>query len=178
MIISIHQNNFKTKGFTFVEAVLTIAMIGIMSALAISAVSKGRDTCYSASEAPRQTFFPLPLLERLIVYPIFIGQNAVFMLSDHADFYAVEAEWLSMGSPAVKVITALADPASIRDAISRAGATFEPIGVAQMDKGTMSVSANESVIDIMPEDMARIHPASPNDSAEELVQWAYFTAVG
>ena len=141
-------------------------------------VSKGRDTCYSASEAPRQTFFPLPLVERHIVYPLFIGQNAVFMLSDHADSYASEAEWLSMGSPAVKVITALADPASIRDAINRAGATFDPIGVAQMDKGTMSVSANESDIDIMPEDMARINPASPNDSAEELVPWAYFTAVG
>ena len=41
MILGIHQNNFKTKGFNFGEAVFTIAIIGIMSALAISAVSNG-----------------------------------------------------------------------------------------------------------------------------------------
>lgn len=140
-------------------------------------VSMGREMCYAASEAPRQTFFPLPLLERHNVYPLYIGKNAVFMLSDHADSYAFEDEWLSMGNPAVKVITVQADPASIRDAINRAGATFDPSGVAPMDKGSMSVSANESVIDIMPEDMARINPASPNHSAEELVQWALFTAI-
>jgi Tfp pilus assembly protein PilE len=45
MILGIHQNNFETKGFTLVEAVLTFAIIGILSALAISAVSNGaRDT--------------------------------------------------------------------------------------------------------------------------------------
>ena len=46
MIYGIHQNNFKIKGFTFVEAVLTIAIIGNMSALAISAGSNGASDAY------------------------------------------------------------------------------------------------------------------------------------
>ncbi len=139
-------------------------------------VSMGRSQCYSAQEAPRQTFFPLPLLERHNVYPLYVGKNAVFMLSENSDSYAFEDEWLSMGNPAVKVITVLSDPASIRDAINRSGATFDSSGVSK-DKGSLSVSANESVIDIMPEDMARINPSSPQHSAEELVQWAIFTAI-
>lgn len=140
-------------------------------------VTKGRDLCFSAQEAQRQTFFPLPLLERHNVYPLYIGKNAIFLLSEQADSYVFEDEWLSMGNPAVKIITVMADPASIRDAINRAGATFDPSGVAKMDKGALSVSANESVIDIIPEDMARINPASPNHTPEELVQWALFTAI-
>lgn len=139
--------------------------------------NQGKMLCYSAQEAQRQTFFPLPLLERHNVYPLYIGKNAVFLLSEHQDCYAFEDEWLSMGNPSVKIIPVLADPASIRDAINRAGATFDASGVTRLEKPTLSASANESVIDIMPEDMARINPASPNHSAEELVQWALFTAI-
>jgi len=141
-------------------------------------VTRGRDFCFAASEAPRQTFFPLALLERHNVYPLYIGKNAVFMLSEHADSYAFEDEWLSMGNAAVKIITVLTDPAGIRDAINRAGATFDPSGV-KLDKSTLSASTsgNEGVIDIMPEDMARINPANPQHSPEELVQWALFTAI-
>lgn len=141
-------------------------------------VTRGRDFCFSATEAPRQSFFPLSLLERHNVYPLYIGKNAIFMLAEHADNYAFEDEWLSMGNAAVKIIPVLTDPAGIRDAINRAGATFDPSGV-KLDKSTLSASTsgNEGVIDIMAEDMARINPASPNHSPEELVQWALFTAI-
>ncbi|MES2595431.1 MAG: GspE/PulE family protein [Verrucomicrobiota bacterium] len=141
-------------------------------------VTRGKDFCFSATEAARQTFFPLPLLERHNVYPLYIGKNAVFMLSEHADSYAFEDEWLSMGNSAVKIIRVLTDPAGIRDAINRAGATFDPSGV-KVDKSTLSASTsgNEGVIDIMPEDMARINPSSPAHTPEELVQWAIFTAI-
>lgn len=142
-------------------------------------VSGGRNLCFSASEAQRQTFFPLPLLERHTVYPLYIGRNAVFLLTEHADCYSFEDEWLSMGNSAVKIIPVLTDPAGIREAINRAGATFDPSGVVKMDKAnlTASVSGNENVVDIMAEDMARVNPANPNHSAEELVQWALFTAI-
>ncbi|MBB5038203.1 GspE/PulE family protein [Prosthecobacter dejongeii] len=142
-------------------------------------VSGGRHLCFAASEAQRQTFFPLPLLERHTVYPLYIGKNAVFLLSENTDCYSFEDEWLSMGNPAVKIIPVLADPAAIRDAINRAGATFDPSGIARMDKSTLtaSVTGNEGVVDIMAEDMARINPSSPNHTAEELVQWALFTAI-
>ncbi len=158
-----------TSNFNIVQRNLGVALNYL--------VSQGRSLCFSAQEAQRQTFFPLPLLERHNVYPLYVGRNAIFLLSEHQDCYAFEDEWLSMGNPAVKIIPVLGDPAAIRDAINRAGATFDASGVLKMDKPTLSVSANENVIDIMPEDMARINPASPNHTAEELVQWALFTAI-
>jgi type II secretory ATPase GspE/PulE/Tfp pilus assembly ATPase PilB-like protein len=141
-------------------------------------VTGGSSICFPASDAPRQNMFPLPLLERHTVYPLYIGKNTIFMLSEQDDCYSFEDEWLSMGNSAVKIITVKADPASIRDAINRSGATFDANSVA-IDKSSLSTSATqtEGVIDIMPEDMARINPTSPNHTVEELTQWALFTAI-
>jgi type II secretory ATPase GspE/PulE/Tfp pilus assembly ATPase PilB-like protein len=71
----------------------------------------------------------------------------------------------------------LADLASIREAINRAGATFDPGAVASMDGTTLSVADDASVVEISPEDMARINPQNPNHEPEQLVQWALFTAI-
>ena len=140
-------------------------------------VSGCRDYVYSASEAPRQSFFPIPLLERHNVYPLFIGKHVVFMLSESTDCYAFEDEWLSMGNPAVKIVPVMADLASIREAINRAGAVFDPNAVASMEGATLTVADDSSVVEISPEDMARINPQSPNHEPEQLVQWALFTAI-
>jgi len=140
-------------------------------------VSGGKTFVYSATEAPRQNFFPIPLLERHNVYPLYIGKHVVFMLSESSDCYAFEDEWLSMGHPAVKIIPVLADLASIRDAINRAGATFDPGAVASMDGATLTVANDSTVVEISPEDMARVNPQNPNHEPEQLVQWALFTAI-
>lgn len=140
-------------------------------------VSGGRQLALSAAEAQRQTFFPLPLLERHAVYPLYIGRHVCFMLSDTGDCYKFEDEWLSMGNAAIKIIPVLADVATIRDAINRAGATFDPSAVASMDNATLTVADDANVVEIAPEDMARVNPQNPNHSAEELVQWALFTAI-
>ncbi len=140
-------------------------------------VSGCRDYVYSASEAPRQSFFPIPLLERHNVYPLFIGKHVVFMLSESTDCYAFEDEWLSMGHPAVKIVPVMADLASIREAINRAGAVFDPNAVASMEGASLTVADDSSVVEISPEDMARINPQSPNHEPEQLVQWALFTAI-
>lgn len=140
-------------------------------------VSGCREYVYSASEAPRQSFFPIPLLERHNVYPLFIGKHVVFMLSESTDCYAFEDEWLSMGNPSVKIVPVMADLASIREAINRAGAVFDPNAVASMDGATLTVADDSTVVEISPEDMARINPQSPNHEPEQLVQWALFTAI-
>lgn len=140
-------------------------------------VSGGRTLVYSATEAQRQTFFPIPLLERHNVYPLYIGKHVVFLLSESSDCYAFEDEWLSMGNPSIKIIPVLADLASIRDAINRAGATFDPSAVASLEGATLTVADDASVVEISPEDMARINPQNPNHEAEQLVQWALFTAI-
>ena len=140
-------------------------------------ISSCRTLVYSAGEAPRQTFFPIPLLERHNVYPLYIGKHVVFLLSESSDCYAFEDEWLSMGNAAVKIVPVLADLASIREAINRAGATFDPGAVASMDSATLSAANDSSVVEISPEDMGRINPQSPNHEPEQLVQWALFTAI-
>ncbi|MBK8039306.1 MAG: type II/IV secretion system protein [Verrucomicrobiaceae bacterium] len=140
-------------------------------------VSGGKQLALSAAEAQRQTFFPIPLLERHSVYPLYIGRHVCFMLSDTGDCYKFEDEWLSMGNAAIKIIPVLADLATIRDAINRAGATFDPSAVAAMDGATLTVADDANVVEISPEDMARVNPQNPNHGAEELVQWALFTAI-
>jgi len=140
-------------------------------------VTHGRALCYSAKEAPRQDFFPLALLERHNVYPLYIGKHVVYLLSESSDCYAFEDEWLSLGSQPVKIITVLADVAAIRDAIGRSASALSASSVATLEPVAMTASHDENVIDIQAEDMARINPASPHHQPEELVQWALFTAI-
>jgi type II secretory ATPase GspE/PulE/Tfp pilus assembly ATPase PilB-like protein len=140
-------------------------------------VRGGKQLVFSAAEAQRQTFFPLPMLERHSVYPLYVGKHVVFMLSESVDCYKFEDEWISMGNQTIKIVPVLADVATIRDAINRAGATFDPSAVASMDGASLSVADDNTVVEISPEDMARVNPQSPNHGAEELVQWALFTAI-
>ncbi len=139
--------------------------------------SQGKSPCYSAQEAPRQRFFPTPLLERHNVFPLYIGKHVVYLMSESTDCYAFEDEWLSLGSQPVRIVIVLADPASIRDAINRSAANLDTSGVANQENLTTSVTETESVIDISPEDMAAINPANPNHDPEELLHWALFTAI-
>jgi type II secretory ATPase GspE/PulE/Tfp pilus assembly ATPase PilB-like protein len=139
--------------------------------------SEGKTLCYSAQEAPRQSFFPTQLLERHNVYPLFNGKHVVYLLSETSDCYAFEDEWLSLGSQPVRIVTVIADPSSIRDAISRSAANLDTSGVALAETMTASVSNTEGVVEINPDDMAAINPANPNHEPEQLLQWALFTAV-
>ena len=139
--------------------------------------SEGKTLCFSAQEAARQTFFPTQLLERHNVYPLYVGKHVVYLLSETPDCYAFEDEWLSLGSQPIRIVTVLADPGSIRDAIGRSAANLDTSGVASSDNLVASVSNTEGVVEISPEDMAAVNPASPNHEPEELLHWALFTAV-
>jgi type II secretory ATPase GspE/PulE/Tfp pilus assembly ATPase PilB-like protein len=140
-------------------------------------VTQGKTLAYNPSDTQRQTHFPLPLLERHNVYPAYIGKHAVYLLSDSLDCYAFEDEWISMGQEAVRIIPVLADPSAIREALTRAAASFDPSTLAEVDGSTLSLSDDESIISIMPEDMAQVNPSNPNHTAEELLQWALYTAI-
>lgn len=141
-------------------------------------VSQGRVLCYNAKEASRQEVFPMALLERHNVYPLYNGKHVVYLLSETSDCYAFEDEWLSLGNQSVKIVPVLADAGAIRDAIGRASSA---LSVAQMGASVepvaQTLAIDENVIDIQPEDMARVNPANPNHTPEELVQWALFTAI-
>ena len=139
-------------------------------------IGNGRVLCFSAKEAPRQTFFPMPLLERHNVYPLYIGKHVVYLLSESPDCYAFEDEWLSLGSQPVRIVSVLADPGAIRDAIARASSTLTAAPAA-IDAPKLVLAHDENIIDIAAEDMARINPSNPNHQPEELMQWALFTAI-
>lgn len=138
--------------------------------------NEGRTLCFSAQEAPRQSFFPTPLLERHNVYPLYLGKHVVYLLSENSDCYAFEDEWLSLGSQPVRIVTVMADPASIRDAISRSAANLDTSGV-QSENLVASVANTEGVVEISSEDMAAVNPANPDHDPEQLLQWALFTSV-
>ncbi|MBL9144370.1 MAG: type II/IV secretion system protein [Verrucomicrobiaceae bacterium] len=140
-------------------------------------VSHGRVLCYNAKEASRQDTFPLALLERHNVYPLYNGKHVVYLLSETSDCYAFEDEWLSLGNQSVKIIPVLADGGAIRDAIGRASSAFSVSQMTSVEPVATAVTVDENVIDIQPEDMARINPSNPNHTPEELVQWALFTAI-
>lgn len=131
---------------------------------------------YNAAEAPRQSLFPLHIIERHNVYPLFVGKNTVYLLSETPDSYAFEDEWISLGNRPIKIITVLADSAAIRETIARASASFDPGTVGKIET-ELNDAGEEHLVDISAEDMARINPQNPNHSAEELMQWALFTAI-
>jgi len=139
--------------------------------------AEGRIFVYNGQEAPRQTFFPSHLLERHNVYPLFVGKTTIYLLSENQDCYAFEDEWMSAGNDPVRIVPVLADLVTIREAIARANASFEPAAVLDVEGGGYTEAEDENIVEMAAEDMARINPASPNHTAEELVQWALFTAV-
>ena len=140
-------------------------------------VTQGKTLCFNPADAQRQTHFPLALLERHNVYPVYIGKHAAYLMSESTDCYAFEDEWISMGQEAVRVIPVLADPGGIRDALNRAAASFDPSSLGDLEGVTLSEGHDENVINIMPEDMAQVNPTNPNHTPEELLQWALFTAI-
>jgi type II secretory ATPase GspE/PulE/Tfp pilus assembly ATPase PilB-like protein len=140
-------------------------------------VTQGKTLTFNPADCQRQNHFPLPLLERHNVYPAYIGRQGIYLLSEVSDCYAFEDEWISMGQEAVRIIPVLADPSAIREALARAAASFDPASLSDMEGVSLTESNDENVISIMPEDMAAINPSNPNHSAEELLQWALFTAI-
>ena len=137
----------------------------------------GKIFIYSGSEAPRQNFFPSPLLERHGVYPLYIGQSTIYLLSEHQDCYAFEDEWHSLGNDPVRIVPVLCDPVGIREAIARANASFDPGGLSNLAAQNLTESDDEDIVELVAEDMARINPAAPNHTPEELMHWALFTAI-
>ncbi|MCB1228372.1 MAG: Flp pilus assembly complex ATPase component TadA, partial [Verrucomicrobiales bacterium] len=163
------SGNLEVSQFNGVQRHLGVALRAI--------TTQGQTLCFNPADAHRQNHFPLPLLERHNVYPLYIGRSAVFLLSESMDCYAFEDEWMSLGHDPIRVVPVLADPAAIREALARAAATFNPSAVADIDGTDLSIPVDEHVVDIDAEAMATINPNNPNHTAEELLHWVLFTAI-
>jgi type II secretory ATPase GspE/PulE/Tfp pilus assembly ATPase PilB-like protein len=131
---------------------------------------------YNPEEAPAQTHFPDGLLEKHNVYPVFCGNQRIFLLSSVTNNYAFEDEWLSSGSDAVEMVTVLADPTAISAAVARNRGRSSR-DKAKVDVGDLYFSDNTSIVEIDPTEMARVNPQNPNNTPEQVVQWVLNRAV-
>lgn len=144
--------------------------------VAIMRIATGQHA-YNPEEAPGQTMFPDTLLDKHCVFPLFCGRQHVYLMSAVASNYAFEDEWLSGGNDPVKIISVMADPAAIRAAIARNRSKSARDGGSSMTVGELSYSDSQQVVEIDPVDVSRINPANPNNTAEQLVQWAIYRAL-
>lgn len=133
--------------------------------------------CFNPEEAPKQTAFPSALLEKHNVYPIYKGENKVYLMSAHESNYNFEDEWLSSGNDPVDFVTVLADEKVIRNLIARTESKVASSAGIEVKKSTLSLSDTGNIVEIEPDDMAEVNPQNLNHSAEELIHWILYTAI-
>lgn len=134
------------------------------------------DHVFTASLAPRQTDFPDNLLEKHAVFPLFIGVRTVLMLSSQKELFGFEDEWLSSNTDTREFRAVLTDKESIvrvvnRDRSNAAAASGDTL------VGEMVESGAGNVVDIDPEDINRVNPASMNTTAEQTLQWVLYRSI-
>jgi len=144
--------------------------------VAVMRIASGH-LAYNPEEAPGQTMFPDTLLDKHTVFPLYCGRQHVYLMSAVQSNYAFEDEWLSGGNDPVKIIPVLADPAAIRAAIARNRSKSARDNSSGMTAGELTYSDTQSIVEIDPVDIARVNPANPNNTAEQLVQWAIYRAL-
>jgi type II secretory ATPase GspE/PulE/Tfp pilus assembly ATPase PilB-like protein len=132
---------------------------------------------FNPEEAPGQSMFPDTLLDKHTVFPLHCGRRKVYLMSANASNYAFEDEWLSGGNEPVQIIPVLADPAAIRAAIARNRSKSARDSSGGMTVGELTYSDTGSMVEIDPVDISRVNPANPNNTAEQLVQWAIYRAL-
>lgn len=132
---------------------------------------------YNPEEAPGQTTFPDGLLEKHCVFPLHVGKSKVWLMSATPSTYAFEDEWLSSGHDPIQIVNILADSAAINAAIARNRAKGGRESKTEIQVGELTYSDNQNIIEIDPLDMAKINPANPNISPEELVKWVIHRAL-
>ena len=125
---------------------------------------------FNPSLAPRQSTFPESLLEKHSVFPLFIGARTVYLLSSQKEIFGFEDEWLSSVTDDREFRAVLADKESIVRVVNRdrsnAAATGSEIAV-----GDLTESGVANIVDIDPQEIARVNPASINTTAEQALHW-------
>lgn len=133
--------------------------------------------CFNPEEAARQERFPIPLLEKHNVYPLYNGEHKVYLLTAEESNYNFEDEWLSQGNDPVDFVPVLADAKLIRTLIGHAGTRVAKAAGIEVQKSTLSLADSAGLVVIEPDDMASINPQNLNHSAEELIHWVLYTAI-
>jgi len=131
---------------------------------------------YNPDEAPRQDMFPTSLLEKHCVYPLYLGQQCVYLMTEVDDIYAFEDEWLSLGNEPIKIVTVQADVKSIRKTISKHCGAANGIEL-EFDTSEYELSDDANLVEIIPEDIFAIDPQNVNHTPEEMIKWVLYQAI-
>lgn len=134
------------------------------------------ENCLDAAMAPRQSDFPESLLEKHSVFPLFCGKRTVYLFSSQREIYGFEDEWLSSTADSREFRVVLAEKESIvrvinRDRSASAGTGVEAFG------GELVESGVANIVEIDPQEVGRINPASINTSAEQALHWVLHRSI-
>jgi type II secretory ATPase GspE/PulE/Tfp pilus assembly ATPase PilB-like protein len=131
---------------------------------------------FNASLAPPQSAFPDSLLEKHAVFPLYVGTRAVYLLSSQKEIFGFEDEWLASNDDNREFRAVLADKESIVRVINRdrsnAAAT-----TSEAATGDLAESGVANIVEIDPQEMARVNPASINTTAEQALQWVLHRSI-
>jgi type II secretory ATPase GspE/PulE/Tfp pilus assembly ATPase PilB-like protein len=134
------------------------------------------EAVFNASLAPRQSTFPETLLEKHSVFPLFVGAHTVYLLSSQREIFSFEDEWLSSTEDTREFRPVLADKESIVRIINRDRSTAAATGTEAF-VGELAESGVANIVEIDPQEMARVNPASINTTAEQALQWVLHRSI-
>ncbi|MFT5469351.1 MAG: type II secretory ATPase GspE/PulE/Tfp pilus assembly ATPase PilB-like protein [Verrucomicrobiales bacterium] len=152
---------------------------GIQAHLGIalhSIASTGPTLVFNPDEAPRQSRFPISMLEKHGVYPVYCGSQRVYLLSETLDNYSFEDEWLSSGNDPVELVAVLADGGSIQRAINKNSGATDAVEI-EIDETGYQISDDANLVEIIPEEILSLDPNNVNNQPEEILHWILFQAI-
>ncbi len=131
---------------------------------------------FNPEEAGRQSLFPMALLDKHAVYPLYCGQQCVYLLTADPDIYPFEDEWLSSGSDPIEMVPVLADEKAIRSAIAKYSGNGDDFEI-EINQSAYEVSDDANLVEIIPEDVLTINPNNVNHTPDEIVKWVLYQAI-
>jgi type II secretory ATPase GspE/PulE/Tfp pilus assembly ATPase PilB-like protein len=134
------------------------------------------EAVFNAALAPRQSEFPDTLLEKHAVFPLFVGRHTVYLLSSQKEIFAFEDEWLASNTDDRTFRPVLANKEAILRVVvrDRSNAAATATGGAV---GELTESGVANIVDIDPQEVARINPASINTTAEQALHWVFHRSI-
>jgi type II secretory ATPase GspE/PulE/Tfp pilus assembly ATPase PilB-like protein len=134
------------------------------------------ESCFNATLAPRQSAFPDALLEKHSVFPLYCGKNTIYLLSSQKEIFAFEDEWLASSSETRGFRVVLAEKDAITRVINRDRSAASGSEMAAIS-GELAESSAANVVEIDPNEVSRINPASINTTAEQALHWVLHRSI-
>ena len=134
------------------------------------------DAVFNPALAPRQSEFPDTLLEKHGVFPLFVGRKTVYLLSPQKEIFAFEDEWLASNTDSRNFRPVLADKESVMRVVNRDRSNAAAASAAG-PAGELMESGVANIVEIDPQEIARINPASINTTAEQALQWVLHRSI-